>query len=406
MEKNSKLPFVIRLLIALLLAILFWYYVNGDTSVIVSRVINDIPVTFTNSDVLAENGLVLSSNVSYYVNLQVRGTEKNLDEINTKEITAEADLSSITTAGTYDVSVVTKGTANSIIISAIVPETITVTAEEITEKEWTPTIIPQGKPASGNTVISSTTSDTVTVSGPSDELAVLSSISGVVNVDGLNGDSSQYVRVRPYDADGNELTDITIEPDIVRAEVVLGITKEVNVTVPQVQGSTADGYKVTSVTVDPEKMTVAGKQDVLETVTSLSLDAVTIGDTNNASSFTVEESVKLPTGVTLIGDTDKVSVSVNIEQVVEKRFTIDSIETSNLGSGLKVSKIDASSVAIKVSGVTSELNELSTRNMKAVLDLNGKGEGTYSIPVTVEVPKGTVTEVSPKEISVTIVKSS
>ena len=44
--------------------------------------------------------------------------------------------------------------------------------------------------------------------------------------------------------------------------------------------------------------------------------------------------------------------------------------------------------------------------MKAVLDLNGKGEGTYSIPVTVEVPKGTVTEVSPKEISVTIVKSS
>ena len=107
MEKNSKLPFVIRLLIALLLAILFWYYVNGDTSVIVSRVINDIPVTFTNSDVLAENGLVLSSNVSYYVNLQVRGTEKNLDEINTKEITAEADLSSITTAGTYDVSVVT-----------------------------------------------------------------------------------------------------------------------------------------------------------------------------------------------------------------------------------------------------------------------------------------------------------
>ena len=301
---------------------------------------------------------------------------------------------------------VTKGTANSIIISAIVPETITVTAEEITEKEWTPTIIPQGKPASGNTVISSTTSDTVTVSGPSDELAVLSSISGVVNVDGLNGDSSQYVRVRPYDADGNELTDITIEPDIVRAEVVLGITKEVNVTVPQVQGSTADGYKVTSVTVDPEKMTVAGKQDVLETVTSLSLDAVTIGDTNNASSFTVEESVKLPTGVKLIGDTDKVSVSVNIEQVVEKRFTIDSIETSNLGSGLKVSKIDASSVAIKVSGVTSELNELSTRNMKAVLDLNGKGEGTYSIPVTVEVPKGTVTEVSPKEISVTIVKSS
>ena len=177
-------------------------------------------------------------------------------------------------------------------------------------------------------------------------------------------------------------------------------------TVPQVQGSTADGYKVTSVTVDPEKMTVAGKQDVLETVTSLSLDAVTIGDTNNASSFTVEESVKLPTGVKLIGDTDKVSVSVNIEQVVEKRFTIDSIETSNLGSGLKVSKIDASSVAIKVSGVTSELNELSTRNMKAVLDLNGKGEGTYSIQVTVEVPKGTVTEVSPKEISVTIVKSS
>lgn len=404
MAKNKfDMPRVVRLIIAFLLAVLFWYYVNGDTSNIVAENINDVPVTFINTDQLAQEGLILDSSVSYYVNLQVKGVERNLSEINTKEITAEADLSDINSAGTYEIPVVIKGTANSIIISRVLPETVSVKIDKITDKEWTPTIIPQGTPKDSKTVISAETKNTVQVSGPSDQLAKLSSISGTIDVNGLSEDSFQYVKVYPYDSDGNVLDDVTVSPDVVYAGVSLGVTKEVKVNAPKTNGTAADGYKITDISVSPDTKTIAGKEDVISKIDSLDLDAVTVSDSSNSASFTVDENVILPDGVTLIGNDKQVAVTVNIEQIIEKKYTIDSITTTNVKSGLKVSRVDVSSVTIKVKGVASELSKINSRDLKATIDLNGKDAGTYSLPILVSVSNGTIVETSPASASVTIV---
>lgn len=395
-----------RFLTAFIIAVLFWYYVNGDTSSILTETINDIPVTYTNVDQLADRGLVLDKNVSYYVNLQVQGSERSLKELNTQEITAEADLSTITKAGTYSIDIVVSGTANSIIINRIVPSTLTVTVDEISEKEWTPQILPQGTPVEGEAVIAATTDEKVTVSGPQSELDEINSISGIIYVDGLSGTSFQYVTLTAYDANGKALTNVDIYPQSVYAKATLGVTKEVSVNLPELEGKPADGYQVTETTVNPEKVTIAGSSSALESITSLDLKPIDLTENDTQDTFTVEDELDVPPGITLLADKNTVDVTVTIEQEIEKKYTIENIETQNVADETKVSKINTGSVTVRVSGTPTSLANIDSSKLKAVIDVGKRAAGTYTLPVTVKTEYGKVVSVTPSEAEVTIVSSS
>lgn len=395
-----------RFLTAFIIAVLFWYYVNGDTSSIITQTINDIPVTYTNMDQLADRGLVLDKNVSYYVNLQVQGSERSLSELNTQEITAEADLSTITKAGTYSIDVVVSGTANSIIINRIVPSTLTITVDEISEKEWTPQILPQGTPVEGEAVIEASTDETVTVSGPQSELDEIDSISGIIYVNGLSGNSYQYVTLTAYDADGKALTNVSIYPQSVYAKATLGVTKEVTVNEPKLEGSPANGYQVTGTSITPEKVTIAGSSTALESITSLDLKPIDLTDNDSQDTFTVEDELIIPDGISLLADKDTVDVTVTIEQEIEKKYTIENIETTNVADGTKVSKINTDSVTVRISGTPTSLAKIDSSELKAVIDVSKRSAGTYTLPVTVKTDNGTVVSVTPSEAEVTIVSSS
>lgn len=393
----------VRLGLSLVVALLVWYYVNGDTSSILSETVNDVPLTMVNADELQTKGLSLqNNNTTYYVNLQVQGSERSLRELDTQEIVAEVDLGAIDKAGTYDLDVVIKGTANSIIINRVIPEKVTVVVDEITKKDFTPEIVAQGKPAEGEQVITATTTETVNVDGPSDELEKISSVSGTIDVNGISENREGYVELHAYDKDGTELKNVSIYPSSVYAYVVLGVAKEVKLTTPQIIGTPAEGYLVTGTKVSPDKVRIAGKEDKIKDITSISPSPIEIDSANNAESFTVEDTLDLPEGVKLIADKDTVDVIVEIEQKIEKRYTIDSIQAENLASGTKVQKINTSSVTVRISGTPSTLAKIDTSKLEAVIDAGNRSPGTYTLPVTVKTDVGSVVAVTPAEAEITI----
>ena len=99
-NKNDRRGWATRVVIAVALALFLWVYINGSSINLISRDIENIPVTITNEESLTAKGLVLEDQESYYVNLRVRGTENNINNLDTSLISASVDLSDVKTNGT------------------------------------------------------------------------------------------------------------------------------------------------------------------------------------------------------------------------------------------------------------------------------------------------------------------
>ncbi len=399
-KKHKANEKIIRMVLAICAAIVLWLYINGSSIDLVTQDLSSIPVTFTNLNVLESKGLTLNDSRSYYVNLRVRGTEKNLDKLDPTEISAQVDLKDIDEAGNYNPEIVVQGLSNSVILEEIKPATLSLQVDRFNDKDFPVTVNTDGKPADDNAVVSATTDEKVTIDGTNEDFAKVKSVVAVVNVQGLTEDSIQYATVNAYDENGNTITGLDIEPRAVRVNIVIGKTKTVKIKAPSTTGDVATGYKVTGVTVTPNNKLIGGKQSALDALSELSVENV--GVTGATTNVTKEVKLKLPDGVYFMDGSDSVTVSVNVEEEVEKSYTVDSIETRNVGQGLAVAKIQDSSVVVKIKGTASELSKIKGTDISAWIDLSGKAAGKYDIPIQVKIPAGTLESVSPDKTSVTL----
>jgi len=399
-NKNPRREKVFRICIAITLAIVLWVYVNGTSIDLVTQDLKDIPVTLTNTDTLKENGLVLSEEKNYYVNLKVKGTEKNMESIDLSKITAEADLQDATSAGTYTPKVVIKGLPNSIGLDEIRPEALQIQVEKYEDKEQDVSVTTSGKPDGNLSVISATSAEKVKVTGDTDKLAKVAKITAVANVQGITADTTQYLDVSAVDSGGNVVAGVECAPRVVRANLVVGNTKTVTVTAPKTVGDVSSGYKVTGVKVTPTTVTIGGKQESLDAVSELSTSA--LGVAGATASVTGDVQIKVPDGITLMGSDSKVSATATVEALIEKSYTIDTIDKQNVPADLKVTKVQDSSVFVTLQGTASELKDIDTKDLSAWVDLNGKTKGTYDVLVQVKTPKGQVKSVSPDKTTVTL----
>lgn len=313
-EKIKYRKILFRLVTSLILAILIWYTINDSSSNLVLRTISNIPVSINNTDVLAQKGLTFNKDVEYFVNLEIRGTETNLNRIKVDELSAEIVLLDIDNAGVHDLPIVIKGLDNTVILEETYPSSIQLDITAITSTEITPTIITQGKPLDGYSIISSETDETVTVEGPSSSVDAIDSLIGVAYVDGLNSGSYQYVEVKAYDKDGNILEDVVVNPSEVEAFIDIGIEKTVEIEIPEILNAPTGEYIVTEVNVSPATVKIAGAADIVDTVTSIATTPVTLTDEQRDYSILLETTLVIPNGVALIGSNGTVEVSIQIEK--------------------------------------------------------------------------------------------
>ncbi len=404
MEKktNPRKIYYFRLLGSLVLAILLWLVLNGESNNILERDFNNIPVSLVNKENLLTRDLAIDQDQTYYVNLVVRGTDENLNEINTNELSAEVDLDDVVGAGEQDLDIIIRGLNNSVILERTVPSKIQIEVSDLKESTYTPEILPEGKPGNDLTVISAKTDEEVSVYGPDNLIQEIDKISGVVDVDGITMDSYQYVDLYAYNSDGERIEDLRLNPSTVGAEIVLGVTKDVSVTAPTVEGALPNGYKISSVEVQPDSVVLAGKPDVINTITSVGVQPISLPSANQTSSFNESSTFLIPDGVTLLKQDEKVNVNVVIEQVVERSFTVSDISSVNLKEGLSIDKIDPSSVTVKVKGTASELSKIDPSKLIGTVNLENLGKGEYDVPITINLSEVEVLSVTPDKVNVKI----
>ena len=141
---------------------------------------------------------------------------------------------------------------------------------------------------------------------------------------------------------------------------------------------------------------MAGSDDALKALAavgnSIQVPDEMIDVTGRDSDFEVRINIEqlLPEGIKLTKDTsDTVIATVNILSQDSKEYSIPttSITGQNVQEGLQL-VYETEKVQIRIREDGKELDQLRTGDIRASVDLTGKTEGSYQIPVKIELPVG------------------
>lgn len=405
MKKNNKTGSdrtarIVRLIIAACLAVFLWMYINGNDINMITQEINNIPVTLINTEKLSSKGLVLTEQKNYFVNIRVRGSERNVNTLDASQITATVDLAGVKGPGTYTADVVIQGLPNSVILQETQPSELNIKIDSIRHKAHSVTINTSGKPGNNLSVVSATTTDLVRVEGPSDSVNKIKACVATANVQDMTDDTDVYIPVKAVDKKGNVLSDVECKPSMIKASVKIGTTKRVKIKAPKTTGSVADGYKVAKITVSPKTVLLGGKASDLDSINAVRPSTVDLSGLK--ISTTVQKKLNLPSNVTNMDGSSNVTVTIKVEALTSKQLMIDDIEQRNVPDDLTVTKMENASVTVIIEGTSSELSTLDSKDLSAWIDFSDAAEGTGSYDIQVTTDKGTIKSVSPSSTSATL----
>lgn len=155
---------------------------------------------------------------------------------------------------------------------------------------------------------------------------------------------------------------------------------------PLLKGDVPHGYKVESVSLEPEQVKILGARSLVENCKILQTSNIVLSNARTSFSGTAAIE-KLKKNITL--DSDKVSFTVKIVQVTEKRSLENvKINSLNLNPNLEISKM-ANFVSIPVEGNLLDLENFTDFSSVCQADFSQITEpGTFDIKLIYRLPNG------------------
>ena len=385
MEKKKRK--IMQIVLAALITLALWGYMEFYDSPKAELVLKDIPVEFTNEDtILAENGLMLLSGYDTTVDLTLEGKRKVLMQIEPSEVRIVADTSGISAAGvqtlnyTYilpngispsDVSVKSRSIYN-----------ITVTVGTLYSKTVPIEVDVKGQAADGYFTGDITIDpQTLTLRAEREDMLNVHHAKVTVNLAGATSTLIETLEYTLYDAN-----DVPVHNDNIRAS-----TKLIQVTVPvrttktvplDVELVGTELMKSVNVDIKPNVITLVGEGSTLDTISKVTLDRIYVEDLVPGLNGPFTYAIKLPAGVTTTDGTSEATVTVAIDGTTEGVVTLDTINCEGVADGLKAEVHD--SLVVTLWGDEDEIQKVTAADIRARVDLSGiTEEGDYLLPVVV-----------------------
>ena len=377
-------------LVALIFAFILWSFVIAEENPTRTKIFQDIPVTYTAADELRQKGLTSSTPLTDILNsvtVTAEAPADALDYWNENMLEVSVDLSQINEAGEYVLRVEGATTLTQGHIVSVEPSTITVNIEEIVTRTVPVDIQLINQQEGfyyGEPVLET---ETVDVTGARSNVEKVARAVCTINAEDMMEPTTASYTVSFVDSDGEEIrSNLFTGSTSVIAEVPVYPEKEVGIDLTAVSNTTtglAEGYEITGVTVEPQTVYIAGALENIETIESVTLEAI---DLDGAAGDTVvEASVRLPDGV--------VAAEPSVVQV---RFAITQPELSRTYSGVEIAarnleddslevSISPSAADITVFGTQAALDDFSASRLRPFVDLAGLGRGIHrNVPVKFE----------------------
>lgn len=224
--------------------------------------------------------------------------------------------------------------------------------------------------------------------GPESLVQTVVEVAATINVSELTTSISRTLDLKPLNEAGVVVEGVVLSPN--RVEVSIEVVQLVgyrNVFVKIVtSGSVAQGYHLTSITVNPPTLTVyAENADLIRSMPAF-IETEPVNLNGAQQSFESRVGLQLPAGIVVIGD-QSVLVSVGVEAIYNSTQILGVPVTAiNLAGGL-VAKLSPETVDVYISGPMNLLENIGTASVHVTLDLTGLTEGTYQLSPNVELDR-------------------
>lgn len=383
---------------ALLIAIILWTYVMSEVDPRISENFN-VEVRFLNESSLERQGLVVLEPENATVRVRVSGRRSEIIKIKESDILAQVDLSGYS-EGKVKVPVYVQA-PGSVTIDDYSPREILITFDRIITREMPVTVETTGQVPEG--VVLGTPEvkpQYVAIEGPRTWLNSVWKVIATVDVSQSTNDINVTRPIRIVDDEGNEVRGIYSNINVVDISIPLYNVKTVPIEL-RTENQLPESYEIVDITIIPSTVSIIGKKDVLQNINQINTQAVDILELMNNENVTVD--LDIPEGVRLAEGEGQVTVTLNVEDIITKtlNFTLENVNILNLSPGLSIAEESMNKTfSITIKGRRSIVEALEAEDIELILDLQGLGEGSHNVEITVKEEEFTLLTISPESIQV------
>ena len=396
-------------IVSIVCAMFLWsYIISVDSSITSIKTLANVEISTSGLTILQSRDLALLTDVSALdpVHVRVEASQSYYSRVTNDTVRAELDLSQITKAGVQQVDLIGVTTYGKVV--QVTPSSVEVTIESRGSR-YVPVNVEFTGDVKSNLWynITRTNPAQVLVSGPSSLLQSVASARVQIDVTGQTASYDRSAPLTLLDEQGNEIgSALTASPSFIMMSIDVypkaQLSVNHNVDTATV-GTLPEGYEITGVDVQPETVTVAGEQSLLDELDELSFVPISVD--GRTSSFTAISTINALRDMRYISS-EQVTVTVYIaESTLTDSF--QSLPISVRGKAaertvtLSVDKAD-----VRLSGPYSLVNKLEEGDVNVYVDVTGLEKGQYELPVSVAIDGGDVSnltiETDPTVVTVTI----
>ena len=396
-------------IVSIVCAMFLWsYIISVDSSITSIKTLANVEISTSGLTILQSRDLALLTDVSALdpVHVRVEASQSYYSRVTNDTVRAELDLSQITKAGVQQVDLIGVTAYGKVV--QITPSSVEVTIESRGSR-YVPVNVEFTGDVKSNLWynITRTNPAQVLVSGPSSLLQSVASARVQIDVTGQTASYDRSAPLTLLDEQGNEIgSALTASPSFIMMSIDVypkaQLSVNHNVDTATV-GTLPEGYEITGVDVQPETVTVAGEQSLLDELDELSFVPISVD--GRTSSFTAISTINALRDMRYISS-EQVTVTVYIaESTLTDSF--QSLPISVRGKAaertvtLSVDKAD-----VRLSGPYSLVNKLEEGDVNVYVDVTGLEKGQYELPVSVAIDGGDVSnltiETDPTVVTVTI----
>jgi YbbR domain-containing protein len=393
------------ILISILVSLAVWILAVTSSDPSVTR---EYPHTVPIEIIGQSTNLVVTNDLPESVTINLRAPTSIWETLNEGKgnVRAFIDLSSVT-AGEFSVTVQVQVGIKPVEVVSFSPQTVELVLEPLTSKQFGIVVVTRGAlPVGYQSDEPELSESTAVVSGAQSRVAQVAEVRAVLDLSQVRSDINETITLQPVDINGLPVRNVTVTPD--KITLLQSITQRGGyrnvVVIVVTEGQVQQGYRLSSITVNPPTVTVYSTDTAAVDALPGSIQTRVISLVGRQEDFTEIIELNLPGNMQVIGN-PQVEVKVDIEPVVSS-IALSDIPLSEIGLASNLTaKFLPERANIIITGPLPILDTIFVSDVRVLIDLTGYLPGTFTLTnpiLSLNIPGLSIESISPSTFEVTI----